>query len=588
MSKVWFDFGAATNGNGNSPSTPRNTLTGYTFIASDEHYFRRGTQWAGGITLVSGKPGQKTKYKSWYNVDGSDDMTKTKCIFNATAVISTYAGTNKDNVEIDSLKFVAPLIAVANDTALIYMGNNSAIWNCEIDTNVGCVGASGKSNVLIAYNTLIGVSHGNTNGNNVIVATDSKDVDNVTIIGNKITFKGGGNLNSHAIKAGADIGTVSMTNLLIAENIIAPPDGTAKTPNQYSIGIRLQRCPGAEIRHNNVKGMLTGLFMTGGAANAVWSGWVHHNVFSDNWNFGIHAVTDVIGCLFEYNDCSRNGTDQENAVMHAYGRGIEFSGAAGQYRCGNHVVRYNVCNDNLNYGGPLDNGSEGCGLGYDDGCFGCIAYGNIFIGNEGNAIQFYGGPLGTGWTDTSNSAVANFMKDSCKASIKNRRTGGTFKTAFCAHVGMGATIGGQSIVANNVMVGGDCGVSQASNCVNVLVANNIFIDVANAIAFGHAVGYGCFNNVFHSKTIEVKKYATTALDANGTPTFPALAYSGTADSTADPKLDQNYRPLTGSPVIGTGYNIGKLNDYTGRRFKAACSIGMYEDYSGTSPAPIRL
>lgn len=585
MAKVWFDFSAATNGNGNSPLTPRNTLAGYTFLASDEHFFRRGTTYAGGITLVAGTAGRKTKYSSWYNSDGTDDMSRPRCTFTLTGTLNTY-NTARDNVTVDSLKFVLAAGAVANDSNVIFLGNNSALWNCEIDSNVGCVGAYGKSNVLIAYNSLAGVSHANTNANNVICSSDSRIYDNLQIIGNTIVFKGGGNASSNAIRSGSDSASFPCTNLLIADNTISPPAGTAKTPNQYSHGIRLQCAPNAEIRHNNIKGMLAGIFMTGGGMK--WGAWIHHNVLCDNWNFGLHCVTDIDGCLVEYNDCSRNGTDQENAVMHAYGRGIEFSGAAGQYRCGNSVFRFNVMNDNINYGGPQDNGSEGCGLGYDDGTWGCVAYGNVFIGNEGNGIQYYGGPLGTGWTDTSNHAVANFFQNNCKASIKNRRTGGTTKTAFCAHIGMAATIGGQSIVANNVFVGGDCGISQTSNCANVYTANNIFIDVPNAMSFGHATGYGCFNNVFHSKTITVKKYSTTATDANGTPTYPTLAYNGTNDYTFDPLLDANYRPLGNSPCIAAGNAIATLFvDKMGRKFKSLPSIGMFENSAADALPAIR-
>lgn len=593
MAKVWFDFNAATNGNGASPKTPKNTLVGHTWVGGDEYYFRRGTSHSNPIVLVAGKPGQKTKYKSWYFENGDDDLSRPKCTFNLTAVISGYSGNNKDNVEIDSLRFVGNAIAVANDACVVYLGHNSAIYNCEIDTNIGCVGLAGKSNVIVANNTLSGVSHSNANGNNLIFATDSRDVDNIRIENNTLTFKGGGNENSHGIRAGADLQQYSMTNLRIIGNTILPVTGatdtTNRNANQKSHGIRLQRCPNAEIAHNNVRGMLAGLFMTGGGTK--WGAWVHHNTFSNNWNFGIHAVTDIMDCMIEFNDCSYNGTHIQTADLPAYGRGIEFSGAAGQSRCGFSIVRYNTCNYNYNYGGPLDNGSEGVGIGFDDGTVGCLAYGNTMMGNEGNGLQYYGGPLGAGWTDTSNHCVANLFINNCTASFHNRRTGGTNKTAFSAHVGMAATIGGQSIVANNVMVGGDCGVSQSSNCTNVVVANNVFQDILGAaIAFGHAAGYGCFNNIFFNAASTIKKYATTALDANNSPTYPTLAYDGTADLTTNPLLNTSYRPMSNSPCNGAGYSTAaiKFLDYDAREFKDTPSIGMYENWAPSNFPAIRL
>lgn len=586
MAKVWFDSTAATNGSGASPKDPKNTISGYTFVAGNEHYFRRGSTFTGGFTMVSGTPNAKTKYKAWYNADGSDDLSKPKPLFNISAVISTYNGNNKDNCEVDSLRIVGNSLPVANDSYAIYIGHNSAIWNCDIDTNLGCIGAAGKSNVSIMYNTCAGVSHSSANNNSLIFASDSKDVDNIVVLGNILTFKGGGGASSSAIRMGTDAASFSMTNLLIADNIITPPVGVTYTTNQNAQGIRMSRCPNAEVRHNNVKGMVAGLFMTGGGAK--WGCWVHHNTFCDNLNFGIHATVDITDCLIEYNDCSRNGTNIENATMHAYGRGIELSGSAGQSRSGYCVIRFNVLNGNLNYGGPLDNGSEGVGLGFDDGTVGNVAYGNIIMDNDGNGCQFYGGPLGAGWTDTSNHFVANFLKNNGKAAFKNRRTGGTQKTTFSAHIGMSAVIGGQSVVANNVIVDGDAGITQTSNCVNVIMANNIFVNVANAMAFGQAAGYGAFSNVFYSNGVTVKKYATTAVDGNGVPTWPTLAYTGTNDLVINPQLDANYRPLAGSPCIGTGHVISAyFHDATGKKFKSTPSIGMFENYDGTALPAIR-
>lgn len=588
MATVYFDFAAATNGSGVSPQDPKNTLSGFTAASGDELVFRRGTTYTGSLPLVAGTPGKRTKYRAWYHKDGSDDLTKSKPIFNLTAVMSSYSSTNKDCVEVQSLDLRGAALPVASDSYLVMLGHNSAIWNCDIDSNIGGIGCYGKSNVIIAYNNVKGVSYVGAQATNVIGVSDNKDADNITIEGNIVTFKGGGEANCHGIRAETTLSSTSLTNLRIFNNVVSPPTNESYTTNQRAIGIRVMRCPGAVIAHNTVRGMLTGVFFTGnGVATSIH---IHHNALNDNLNFGVHFGSDTDSCLVEYNECSRNGTNIENAIMHAYGRGIEFSSAAGQGKCQNHVVRYNVLSGNKNYGGPLDNGSEGVGLGFDDGVRGCIAYGNIITENEGNGVQYYGGPLGAGWTDTSNHCIANFFSNNAKASFKNRRTGGTTPTSFNAHIGMSATIGLQSVVANNVFTGLDtkCGISQTSNCVNVAIANNIFIDVANAISFGGA-GYGCSNNIFHEKTITIKRYSTTAVDGSGAPTYPTLLYSGTNDMLVDPMLDANYRPLPGSPAIGAGDTISvSFLDHGGRRFKTVCSIGMYENYVPSLLPAIRL
>lgn len=587
MARVWFDFAAATNGSGSSPNDPKNTLSGFTPVAGDELRFRRGTSYNGTLPLVNGLPGKRTKYSAWYHKDGSDDTSKSRPIFNLSAVLNTYGSTtNKDNIDIDSLHLSAPSLPVISDSYVLYLGHNSAIWNCKVDTNVGAIGAYGKSNVVIAYNEVSGVSYSGTAANNVIGHSDNKQVDNVLIEGNTVVHKGGGGDNCHGIRVDVTSTAVTITNVIIRGNTVSPPVGVEFTTNHKAIGIRLEKTNDAEVCYNEVKGMLTGLFLTGGGvATRIYS---HHNRFHHNLNFGEHYTLDTDGCLIEYDDCSFNGTNIEETAMHAYGRGIEFSSSSGQNKCQNHVVRFCVLTGNKNYGGPLDNGSEGVGLGFDDGTRGCVAYGNIITDNEGDGIQYYGGPLGAGWTDTSNHAVANFLKDNGKAAYKNRRTGGTTKVLFGAHIGMSAVIGGQSVVANNVMVGGDCGIRQTSNCVNVSVTNNIFIDVTNAMSFGGA-GYGVLVNVFYEKSKTIKKYSTTAVDANGAPTYATLTYAGSNDMTTNPQLDATYRPLPSSPVIGAGNSIGTaFLDFGGRRFKGPCSIGMYEDYVSNSVVPIRL
>jgi hypothetical protein len=576
MAKVWFDFSAATNGDGTSPSSPKNTLAGYTFVSGNEHYFRRGTTYAGAFTMVAGKPGRRTKYLTWYNADGTDDQNQLKPIFNATAVLSTYNSTNKDHVEISGLDLRAPAIAVAADTYLVVLGHNSFFTNCAVDTNVGGVSAPGKSNANIMYNTVKAVSYAGAFSNNCINASDNLEVDTVNIIGNTVTFMGGGTTNCLGIRAECSDATLRMTNLRVEGNTVTPPVGTAYTPNQNSIGIRLQGCPDAEVCFNTVKGMLNGISLVDGRI------WAHHNTLQSNLNFGLHLSADSYDCLLEYNDCSFNGTNISNATMFAYGRGIEMSSAAGQSRCARHTVRFNVCNGNLNYGGKDDNGSEGVGIGLDDGTSMCVLYGNVLVGNEGNGVQYFGGDkTNAAIVDTGgNHCVANYFENNCTAAFKNRRTGGTTKTSFISHISVAAAYGTKSIIANNVMKGGQCGISMNSNTdkTKLLIANNVFLDIPHCISAPDAVNLDCRNNLFYSATVTVQKYCTNATDVNGVPTFPNLVFNGVNDVVQDPKFDANYRPLPGSILLGNGYSAGKFLDFVGKEFKGTPNIGMFANY----------
>ena len=572
MAKVYFDFSASSNGVGTS-ANPFNVITAYTPQAGDELYFRRGSTFNGTISLTAGLPGKRTKYLAWYYPDGSDEPNKPKPIFNLNAVMSTYSSTNKDNVELQNLDLRANSLTATADTSLIYLGHNSVFSNNVVDTNIGGVSASGKSNVVISYNTITAVKHAASVGsNNIITVADSKAVDSIYIGYNTITHGGGGGAQSHGIRCESSDSTKDMTNLVIDSNVISPPVGVNYNANTASIGIRIQRCPGAKVTSNNVRGMLTGLFVVGGGGAPI-SVYIGNNNFSTNLNFGIQLTTDTNNCVLEYNTCNYNGTN--DATLSAYGRGIELTSAAGQGRCGFHTVRFNSCNYNKNYGGPADNGSEGVGIGLDDGCVGCLVYGNMLTNNEGNGIQQYGGGNTSIFTNTFNYIVANFFQNNCTASFTNRRGGGTAQTMFVAHVALAGAYGSTTHVANNVMVGGRLGVSVGADCANVFLSNNVMVGMENGINFDGTPA-NSFSNVFWKNTLSSMINYCTKATTSGAVAFTSINYSGTGDLSVDPQLDVQYKPKIGSPLIGTGRYIGGFKDAQGRPFRASPSIGMYE------------
>lgn len=590
MAKIWFDFGATTNGDGTSPRKPKNTLAGFTPNAGDECYFRRATAYTGQLPIVAGtSASNRTKYRAWYNIDGSDDMTKARPLFNLNAVLSTYAA-QPAHVDISSLDLRCNSLPVANDSYLLYVGKDSYVTNCNIDSNIGGLASYGNTGVYLQYNTVSAVSHDNTHNNNVIGCSDVVVMDNININGNTVYHKGGGGATSHAILVACNDTTgKTITNLTMRGNNVSPVVGTPTIANLSAVGIRIQNCADAELCFNTIKGMLSGIFAIG-STGYKQRFHAHHNILQYNLNFGLHLSTQTTDCLLEYNDCSFNGTNNYSA--NAYGRGIELTSAAGQDSCTNHTVRFNVCNGNFNYGGAADNGSEGVGIGLDDGVNNCAVYGNICKNNEGNGVQVWGGNLNTLWSDTGGHyIVANYFENNCTASFQNRRTSGggsAYKTNFCAHLDLRNTYGTPSILANNVMKGGQAAIWLGSGVDKgkLTVANNIFLDIPDLICSPDSVNMACYNNNAWNPNVPlVNRYALTTTDSNGQPIFPTLAFTGSNDLAVDPKLDINYRPLASSPMIGAGHYSGSYLDYSGKPFNSSTpSIGMFENIPSAAPA----
>jgi parallel beta-helix repeat protein len=202
----------------------------------------------------------------------------------------------------------------------------------------------------------------------------------------------------------------------------------------------------ATLDRNTVSGMLTGIFINGGDRS-----YVGNNNCSNNMNFGIHITGTSKYYTIESNVCNTNGG---TLTPTYYGRGIELSSAAGSGAVSGHTIRNNTCRFNYNFGGPLDNGSEGVGIGLDDGVSKCSVYGNIITNNQGNGIQIYGGGDPARWPDTGGHAInANRMDSNCTFSVLNRRSGGKTPSTFQAHIALAYVYGSPTVVSNNVFSG---------------------------------------------------------------------------------------------------------------------------------------
>lgn len=581
MTIYYIDPSAGTNGNGLTPATPANTFVGLTQAAGNSFRFKRGTTYSGAFTTTAaGTAGSKIVFEAYSNSNGSDNPSLPRPIINVTATVGTYNSSNKNFVEYWNIDWRGPAIAVASDANLIFLGNNGVVSGCKITTNVGAIGSYGKSNVVISGNEIDAVSHAAGSNNNVLSMADPTVADNIQILNNRIIHRGGATGTS-VIRLATSNASMSITNVLIEGNVISPPDGVEFSPNFQNYGIRINDCPGIIIRRNNVRGFLSGVFLTG---NSTVNGFgtIEENIFCHNLNFGIHLGSFTRGSLIQRNDCSYNGTSLSSVspLMQSYGRGIEISAGAAQSSSGGHTIRFNKLHYNVNWGGSTDNGSEGCGLGLDDGTDSCTIYGNSICYNEGNGIQFYGA---TGLSQTGGHIVSgNYLVSNCTASFNNRKTGGVAPNAFNAHISFANTFGNNTLVSGNIMTGSTTvGISENSGSANITKANNIFLGVPYPLT-GPAV-VDCHNNVYRN---EVQRYSTTTTNANGSQNFIPSAFVGVSDLSFDPVLDSRAKPRAGSPCIGAGkpFPLVTLYDFTGRPFnKIGPAIGAFEDFQAALP-----
>jgi hypothetical protein len=258
-----------------------------------------------------------------------------------------------------------------------------------------------------------------------------------------------------------------ITHLVIRGNRVSPPSGVAYNPNRRAIGIYVVQGNAATLDRNTVTGMLTGIFINGGERS-----FVGNNNCSNNMNFGIHISGVAKSFLIERNVCNANGG---TLTPTFYGRGIELSSAAGQDAVSGHTIRYNTCRFNYNYGGTLDNGSEGVGIGVDDGGSKCQIYGNLLSNNEGNGLQMYGGGDRARWPDTGGHTISsNTMDSNCTVSVLNRRSGGNTPSPFQAHIALAYIYGSPTLVSRNTLLGKTrMGIYTDGTNENVTIRDNI-------------------------------------------------------------------------------------------------------------------
>jgi hypothetical protein len=590
MATYYYNLAAGSNGTGTAAS-PYNVWPGTAVSAGDSHLFKRGTTGAAAFAISSGANGSITRYGAWFNADGSDDVAQARPIISTSVAMSTFAN-KRGHLRVENLDIRAPAITVANDAYLMYLSNSATVVNCNLNTNIGCIGMFGCSNVTIQSCTATGVTHSSANNNQLIAVSGAVDQSGIVLDSNMLLHGGGGGLTSHNVNMECTDSTKGILTPVIYNNTFSTVS-SASCSNRAAMALRLVRCPDAQVTYCTAQFHQVGLFAVGGGAAT--SILVSNSGFIKNYHFGISLSTDMVGGTIQFCYCNNNGTATNDGVsLFAYGRGIELTSGAGQSKCASHIVKFCLCDSNYNYGGPSDNGSEGVGIGLDDGTVNCLVYGNTLTNNEGNGIQFYGGGVSATWTDTHNTVFANFFQNNCTASYYNRRSGGINRSVFCADINLAYTYGGPTVIANNLFVGPgtSCGVAMGnSNGGSITVANNVLLGYPNCFMEGRTVALSSDyrNNIMYQNSNFW--FVTDAVDGNNTPTYPinlslqtiTLSNQLTSNPMISAGSSPAYMPQPGSPAILAGVVVPIVStDFNGNTFRSPPTIGMLE-YVGPLP-----
>jgi hypothetical protein len=479
MATIYVDPTAAGPGAGTLAS-PFKSWTSVTWAPGNTYLQKRNTIYSGVFTLsTSGTQFQRITVGAYYRPDGSDDPAQPRPVIilppaptsPANGASISVHNQERDFITYRNLDIRNNAAPEASDVALIWLGHNCIFENNRVASNCGGVYIYGKNSVTVSKCILDVVSCSPAYSNHGILVAENFRINDIRILNNTIYHRGGGSAASHGVRCETYNSAASITNLVVRGNTISPPPGQNDNANREAIGIYLIHGIAAVIDRNTVTGMLTGIFIGTGDRN-----YVGNNNLSRNMNFGLHITGFAKSFTIENNTCNYNGG---TLTPTYYGRGIELSSAAGTHAVSEHVIRGNTCRFNYNFGGPADNGSEGVGIGLDDGTSKCSVYGNIVSNNEGNGIQLYGGGDRQRFTDTGgNTITSNRLESNCTYSVLNRRTGGTSPSPFYAHIHLSYIYGTRTIILSNIFSGSTRGgVYRDSTSSNVIVAMNIYLGV---------------------------------------------------------------------------------------------------------------
>jgi hypothetical protein len=450
----YIDPTAIGPGNGTLAS-PFSSWTSISWAPGHTYLQKRGTTYSGVFQVsASGTASQRITIGAYYRSNGSDDTSQPKPVIILPGAPTTPAkgasiavhNQERDFVTYRNLDIRNSALPEGSDVAIIWLGNNCVFENNNVTSNCAGVYIFTKNHTTVSGCVLDVISNSSSYGNQGILVAANANIDDIRLLNNTVRHHGGGTAASHGIRCETYNSAAFLTHLVIRGNRVSPPPGIDYSPNRRAIGIFVVQGAAATLDRNTVTGMMTGIFINSGDRS-----YVGNNNCSNNMNFGIHISGLARSYTIERNICNANGG---TLTTTCYGRGIELSSASGPDAVSGHTIRYNTCRFNYNYGGTLDNGSEGVGIGLDDGVSKCSVYGNVISNNEGNGIQVYGGGDRARWPDTGGHTIdSNKMDSNCTFSVLNRRSGGTSPSPFQADIALAYVYGSPTVVSNNTFSG---------------------------------------------------------------------------------------------------------------------------------------
>jgi len=488
MATIYVDPSAAGPGDG-SLSHPFTAWTSVVWSPGNTYLQKRGTTYAGVFRLgASGTREQRITIGAYAGADGSDDPSRPRPVIllpgspvtpRDGASIAVY-GQERDFITYRNLDIRNPRLPEASDVAIVWLGNGCIVENVALTSNCAGIHVYEKRDVAITGCALDVVSCSAQFANHGILVAGATAIDDIRIVGNAVVHRGGGSPVSYGIRCEAYRRELPLTRLVVAGNRVTPPQGVTYSTNRDAVGIYLVNGLAAQLDRNTVTGMLSGIRISSGDRNRVTN-----NNCSTNMNFGIHVTGFATSFLIEANTCNYNGG---TASPTFWGRGIQMSGAAGPGAVSGHTIRRNTCMFNYNYGGPLDNGSEGVGIGLDEGVLRCAVLSNHLAFNEGNGIQMYGGRPGTRPDTGGHTISGNVLNTNCTHAVLDRRSGGSAPSPFYAHIQLAYIYGSPTFITSNLMVGPTRGgIHLDSTSSNVTVRNNVYWGTPSPLA---AAGQG--------------------------------------------------------------------------------------------------
>ena len=519
MTTFYVDPNAAVNGSG-SLASPYNTWAGVTLTANNTYLQRRGTTYIG----ASVRPASQTSNAAtpltigaYYNADGSDDTTKTRPIINHNG------GTNGVGaVFVDTCAYV-----VVQDIA----GTNSH----------GSLG--GGVTVRRSQNVIVQRCAGYENDYGVIVYQDQASG---TSTCTDITIRDNDCYDN--VAAGIAWWVCSVSDAIIRRMKIhgntVYGNGTGKGLGGL-LGVSSVPCGGI-------------MSFTANKASIGTAGYINYdircdrNTVSDNNGYGINIEGWALGTTGS--SCSRNTVTGSGYSGDVDSHSLWVGNSSAVLIEENHV-HHNFANTGASSGSGvgifIDYNSSSTSGGYS-----CIVRRNKihdqFRGSTTASALAAGAGIIVLYND--NTVVESNLIYNCRNGVS---------------IGNGSATDGTLIYSNTVTDCDDGGISVLPLGTGTVLKNNVVRGAVTGLFVNTTSTTG------YAETYNSVSNCTTA-KANGTASARTATTLHATDLITDPLLTADYRPKSGSPLLGAGTHLGYRRDIEGKQRQNPPDIGAYD------------